>query len=257
MIRNALQISLAMTLLLACGGGGATGPTALAHRYDEVHIAQFSLDEKKTVLDAQNEFQRARAEQMKAEAELKESKTLLEVAKNERKQALIAEQSALQEKRAADDSGDMNRINAATRDMHVAELSRRAADDKVAYLKVHRKFLKKLTRYRQEETYHREARYEHEKAKLGQAKNIAPRGVKYESFKGQTDNRSRRAQKAKQDSESYKQKSIAAEKTWKGRMKEADQAKGQSSSKTSSSSSSDESSDSRDESDTPSSDAAN
>ena len=229
-LSNSLSLAVvAGALLLACGGGAAPGPTSLASHYDEVHIAQFSLEEKSTVLSAQNDYQRARAEQMKAEVELKESKTQLQVAKNELKQAVLAEKSALQEKRAADDSGDMNRTNRATKDQRVAELERRAADDKVAYIKAHQGYLKKLVRYRAEETYHRESRYEYEKARLGQSKNIAPKGVKYDDYKIQVDERSRRAQKAKLASEQAKQKSTAAEKAWQGRLQEVKQAKGGSS----------------------------
>lgn len=244
MIKHAILSSLALSLLFACGGGGSNKPTALSHRYDEVYIAQFSLADKAAVLEAQNEFQRARAEEMKIESELREDKTALDVARNDLKRAQLAEKSASQAKSAADSSGDMNRINRASRDTRVAELSRRAADEKVAYLKVHHKYLNKLLRYRQEETYHREARYEYAKAKLGQAKNIAPRGVNYDNYKSQVDERSRRAQKALQDSESYKQKSIAAKKTWQGRLKEAEQAKGTSSGGSDSESSSDGSNDS-------------
>lgn len=217
---------LALSLVVACGGSAVPGPKPLKFRYDEVYIAQFSLEEKSTVLNSQNEYQRARAEQMKAESDLRESKTKLSVAKNERKQALLAEQSALQEKRAADKSGDMNRVNRATREIRVAELSRRAADDKVTYVKMNRKYLSKLVRYRQEETYHREARYEHEKAKLGQSKNIAPKGVDYGNYKVQTDDRSRRSQRARQKLEKDKQLAAEAKKTWNGRLQEAKQAKG-------------------------------
>jgi len=217
---------LSGSLLLACGGGAANGPSALQHRYDEVHIAQFSLEEKSAVLNAQNEYQQARAELMKAESELKESKTKQQVATNERKQAILAEKSASQEKKAANDSGDMNRTNRATKDQRVAELERRAADDKVAYMGRHRKYLKKLVRYRQEETYHREARWEYEKAKLGQAKNIAPKGINYDNYKGQADTRSRQAQKAKLQADEAKKKALAAEKVWKGRLQEVQQAKG-------------------------------
>lgn len=217
---------LSASLLVACGGGGVAGPTTLSWHFDEVHIAQFSLEEKSTVLAAQNEYQRARAEQMKVDSELTESKTKLQVAKNERKQALLAEKSAGQEKQAANASGDMNRTNRATKDLRVAELERRAADDKVSYIKANRKYLAKLLRYRQEETYHREARYEHEKARLGQAKNIAPKGVNYDNYKGQVDKRSRRAQKAKLAGEQAKQRAAEAKKVWSGRLQEVKQAKG-------------------------------
>lgn len=221
-----VALSQAFLLLFACGGSGRPAPKPLQYHYDEVYIAQFSLEEKSTVLKSQNEYQMARAEQMKAESDLNESKTKLNVAKNERKQALLSEQSALQEKQAADKSGDMTRINRAAKEMRIAELMRRAADDKVTYIKANRKYLSKLVRYQKEETFHREARYEHEKARLGQSKNIAPKGVKYENFKGQTDKRSRLAQKARQELQRDKQKSDEAKKVWQGRVKEADTAKG-------------------------------
>ncbi len=223
---SASLLGASLVLGAACGGGSANGPTSLKFHYDEVHIAQFSLEEKSTVLGAQNDYQRARQEQMKAESELRESKTQLQVAKNERKQALLAEKSAEQEKRAADNSGDMNRSNRATKDQRIAELERRAADDKVAYLGKHRSYLKKLVRYRQEETYHRQARHEYEKAKLGKEKNIAPKGVNYDNYKGQVDERSRRAQKAKLLSEQAKQRAGESKKVWDGRLQEVKQAKG-------------------------------
>ena len=230
MTRSHLVLPLVITLLVACGGSAAPGPKPLKFHYDEVYIAQFSMEEKTNVLNAQNEYQRARAEQMKAEADLGELKTKLSVAKNEQKQAALSEQSANQEKKAADSSGDMNRVNAAARNMRIAELTRQAADDKVAYIKASQKYLKKLVRYQQEETYHREARYEHEKAKLGQAKNIAPKGVNYQDFPGQTQTRSRRSQEAKQKFAKEKQKADQAKRSWEARVKEAEKASGQSSS---------------------------
>ncbi len=235
MTRSTLLLPLAFSLLFACGGSAASGPKPLKFHYDEVYIAQISMDEKSKVLESQNEYQRARSEAMKSEADLGESKTTLGVAKNERKQAKLSEQSADQELQAANASGDMTRINSATRDMRVAELARRAADGKVKYIKANRKYLGKLVRYRKEETLHKEARYEHEKAKLGQSKNIAPKGVRYERFQGQTEEHSRRAQKAKQKFIKDKQKADNAKKEWQSLVKETEQAKGGKSSETSSS----------------------
>ena len=231
-----LLMLAAFSLALACGGGAAPGPKPLRFHYDEVYIAQLSMAAKASVLNAQNDYQRARAEQMKAKSDLSESKTTLGVAKNQRKQAVLSEQSAGQEKQAADSSGDMTRINSAARDVRVAELSRRAAEGKVSYLKSWRKYLNKLVRYRQEETLHREARYEHEKAKLGQANNIAPKGVRYENFPVQTEERSRRSQRARQKYQQDKQKSDEAKKNWQALVKEAERAKGGSSDSANSSS---------------------
>lgn len=228
MTRFHLIVPLALVALMACGGGSAAGPKPLMYHYDEVYIAQVSMDKKAGVLEAQNEYQRARAEQMKADSDLSETKTKLSVAKNERKQAVLSEESASQEKQAADSSGDMTRINQAARNMRVAELTRRAADDKVTYIKASRAYLKKLLRYRQEETYHREARYEHAKAKLGQENNIAPKGVRYENYPGQTEQRSRSAQKARQKYAADKQKADDAKKAWQARIKEAKAAAGSS-----------------------------
>jgi hypothetical protein len=129
----------------------------------------------------------------------------------------------------------MTRINAAARSSRVAELTRKAADQKVTYLKATQSYLKKLVRYQQEETYHREARYEHAKAKLGQSKNIAPKGVNYQNFPGQTETHSRRAQAARQKFAQDKQKADEAKKAWQASLKEAEKASGRSTGTSSSS----------------------
>ncbi len=225
MIRS-FTLSAIATLLLSCGGSAAPGPTTLQWRYDEVYIAQLSLEEKATVLKAQNEYQRARAQQMKAEADLNENNTKLQISQNEQKQGLLSEKSANQEKSAAESSGDMNRINLAAKASRIAVLARRASDEKISYLRAQRDYLKKYLRYCQEETYHREARYEHEKARLGKANNIAPKGVQYDKFQGQTADRSRRSQIAKQRAKQLAKKAEAAKKNWKKRLAEVDQARG-------------------------------
>lgn len=225
MIRSALVL-LISTIAIACGGGAPAGPSSLSWHYDEVYIAQLSLDEKAKVLASQNDFQRARAEQMKAEADLSESGTKLEVSKNEQKQSLLSERSATQEKKAAEDSGDMTRVNQASKAMRIAELTRRAADEKVSYIKANRSYLKKYVYFCKEETYHREARYEHEKARLGQSNNIAPKGVDYDKFAGQTAERSKRSQIAKQRAKDEKKKAEAAKAIWNKRVQDSNQARG-------------------------------
>ncbi|MBL4636619.1 MAG: hypothetical protein JKY56_22395 [Kofleriaceae bacterium] len=236
MIRFALVSIFVVSTALACGASSPAGPSALSWHYDEVYIAQLSLDEKAKVLSAQNLYQRARAEQMKAAADLSESSTELNVSKNEQKQSLLSERSASQQKKAAEDSGDMTRINQASKAMRIAELTRRSADEKISYLNANRKYLQKYLLYCQEETYHREARYEHEKAKLGQSKNIAPKGIQYDKFSGQTAQRSKQSQIAKQRAKNEKQKADQVKAVWQKRVQETNQSRGVPSSSTSSSS---------------------
>lgn len=222
-------ISLAFPVAFAvsaCGGGGPEGPKPLSHHFDEMYIAQVELGEKEAVLRAQNEYQKARAAHMKAQADHKESKTLLGVAKNERKQALIEEQSAQQKYKAADDSGDMTRVNAAKASLRSAEMARRAADDKVDALVAHRKYLKKYMAYTEEEMYAQEAKFELAKARLAQQKNIRPKGFEFSVYKEQADKRSQRAQRAKLLADREREKAKAAKATWQTRKKEADRAGG-------------------------------
>jgi hypothetical protein len=225
MIRSVLA-ALVVSLTIGCGGGGIPAPKPLKLHYDEVYIAQFSLEEKSEILKAQNEYHRARAEQMKAEAELSEIATKIKVAQNERKQSALAEQSAKTELKSAEQSGDMNRVNAEMRNVRAAELERKAADDKIAALKARHKYLKLYVHYATEETYHREARFELAKATLGNKKNIAPKGFKYSNYKKQVDDRSRLAQKSKHRAKQEEQKSKEKHKIWQARVKEAQKAKG-------------------------------
>ncbi len=212
---------IGLTALIACGGGGDAGPVPLAHHLDDMHIAQVPIAEQQAVIQARNDYSVAKMTRAKAEADYGDSGTKLDVAKNQRKQALLEEKSARAKEKSANKSSDMNRINTAKREKHAAELSRKAADEKVDTIKLDRKYLKKWLRYTEENLYAMEAKYELSKAQLAKDKNIRPRGFAFADFQAQSRARSKRAQRAKMLSDQSKKDADARRKKWKALEKEA------------------------------------
>ncbi len=212
----------------ACGGSSDPGPRPLSHHFDDMHIAAVPLGEKQPIIQAQNDYSVAKMEYAKAKSDYSESGTKLTVAKNERKQALLSEQSASSEKKAADKSADMTRVNQAASAMRAAQLHRRAADEKVSYLKYRRKYLKKVLRWREEDMYAKEAKFEWEKARLARSKNIRPKGVDFGKYESQQKKRSERSQRAKAIANKSKSKMEAKKKKWEGLKASANRASGMS-----------------------------
>jgi hypothetical protein len=206
-------LAAATMSLVACGGGDA-GPVPLSHHFDDMHIAAVPLEQKAQVIKTQNEYSVAKMKRAKAEADHAESETKLEIATNERQQALLAERSAHSEKKAADKSADMTRINAAAAELRAAQTKRRAADEKVSWLKAHRKYLKKFLRYSEESVYAQEAQYELAKARLAHSRNIRPQGFDVAVFQRQYQDRSQRSERAKTVADQALQKSEARRKQW-------------------------------------------
>ena len=213
-MRNALSTCLASLCLLGCGGGGDAGPTPLKHHFDDMHIAAVEMGDKQPVMQTQNDYSIAKMEHAKADADYNESGTKLDVAKNERQQALLAEKSAKTEKKAADDSNDMNRVNSSAAEMRRAELARKAADEKVAYLEAQRKYLKKFVRYTEENMYAKEAKFELSKARVAKQKNIKPKGFELSVYERQYKDRSERAQRARAVADRERSKANEKKKKW-------------------------------------------
>ena len=210
----------------ACGGAEEPRPQPLKHHFDEQHIAQVGMDEKQAMLQAQNEYHRAKAEKMKAEADHADVVNKLELAKNEKKRAEISKDSAGKQKSAASESGDTTRMNAAMRDDRVAELGLRAADQRVDTLNARKRWLEKLIRYTEENTYAAEAKYELAKARLAKQHNIAPRGFAFQAYVDQHEERSRRAQRSKLIADREREKWQAEEKDYQAKRAESDRARG-------------------------------
>jgi hypothetical protein len=191
-------------------------------------IAQIPLEQKQAVVEAQNQYSVAKMERAKAEADLSEATATVEIAKNDRKSAGNNVDSALTNKKAAEKSGDQNRINEAARALRGAELAKAAAEKHVKYIESYREWLKKLSRYNEENMYWLEAKFEMAKADVAQKNNIAPKDFKFADYPSQESERQKRVGKAKERADSERDKAKAAREGWLRQQAQADEANGRS-----------------------------
>ena len=219
-------MAISIAALAACGGPSDTPPGPLGSHFDDMYIAAIPLEQKQSVVQTQNDWSVAKMQNAKAEADLNESATQLEVVRNEQKAAKLGVDSAVSNKKAAEASADTNRINQATKDLHTAEDVAKAADLRVAYFESYRAYLQVVLRHAQENLYWREAQYERAKAELGQKNNIAPKGIVYDSFPKQEQERGNRAAGAKGKVDSEKQRALAARDNWLRAQETADREAG-------------------------------
>jgi len=210
----------------ACGGAQDGPPGPLAMHFDDMYIAAIPLDQKQAVVQSQNDWNLARMENAKAEADFNESTTQLSVAHNDQKATRLAVDSAISNKKSAEASADTNRVSQATKDLHTAEDLAKAADERIRYFDIYRDYLRLVQRYAQENMYWREAQYELAKSQLGQKNNIAPKGVTFDTFPKQEQERGKRTGSAKGRVESGKQRALSARDTWIRAQETADRENG-------------------------------
>jgi hypothetical protein len=179
-----------------------------------MYIAAIPLDQKQSVVQTQNDWSIAKMEQAKAEADLNETTTQLTIARNDLKATHLQLDSAMSQKKSAEASADLNRINNAAKDEHTAEDAQKAAEARVKYLEAYRSYMQRFFRYTQENTYWRESQYEGAKAKLAQGNNIAPKNVNYTDFPAQLEQRQKRTQSAKEKAERDKGHVVEVRNTW-------------------------------------------
>lgn len=191
-----------------------------------MYIAQIGLDQKQSVVQTQNDWSVAKMENAKAEADYNQMTQQLTVVRNDRQKAKLEQDSAASNKKSADASGDTNKMNDAQKQLRGAELAVKAADARVKYYEAYRGYLKKWWRYTQENMYWREAQYELAKAQLAQKNNIQPKGVTFESFTAQEQERNRRAQTAKQKADGEKTRATTARESWIAAQSASDSANG-------------------------------
>ncbi len=184
----------AATLALgACGGSSDSPPGPLAKHFDDMYIAQIPLDQKTAIVQTQNDWSLAKMQNAKAEADYNDSATTISVARNDLKASRLGVDSAISQKKSAQASNDNNRINQATKDEQVAEHLAKAAEARVKFLEAYRDYLKVVWREAQELMYWREAQYELAKSSLAKKSNIAPKGVSYDWYTQQEQERGKRA----------------------------------------------------------------
>ena len=217
------KLFLACTLALAaCGGSSDSPPGPLAKHFDDMYIAQIPLDQKTAVVSTQNDWSLAKMQQAKAEADFNDSATAIQVAQNDLKASRLAVDSAISQKKSAQASNDNNRINQSTKDEQVAEHLSKAAEARVKYLQAYREYLKVVWRASQENMYWREAQYELAKRTLAQKSNISPKGVSYDWYKSQEQERGKRAATWKAKLSDKHQATLASRDNWLKLQKTAD-----------------------------------
>jgi hypothetical protein len=222
----AIAVLAAAAALCACGGASDSPPGPLGKHFDDMYIAAVPPAQKPTVVQTQQDWSVARMENAKAEADLNESATQLSIAQNDQKAAKLGVDSAISAKKSAEASADTNRVNEAAKNLHTAEDVAKAADARVKYIEAYRNYLKVVLRHAQEHMYWREAQYEVAKSQVGQKNNIAPKGVEYDSFPKQEQERSKRATSAKDRLDSEKGRVMSARDNWKSAQDTADRESG-------------------------------
>lgn len=208
--------------IAACGGSSDSPPGPLGKHFDDMYIAQIPLDQKTQVVSTQNDWSLAKMQQAKAEADYNDSATAIQVARNDLKASRLAVDSAISQKKSAQASNDNNRINQSTKDEQVAEHLSKAAEARVKYLEAYRDYLKVVWRNSQENMYWREAQYELAKSSLAQKSNISPKGVKYEWYQQQEQERGKRAATWKDKLGDKQKATMASRDNWLKLQKAAD-----------------------------------
>jgi hypothetical protein len=217
---------LAVVELAACGGPSDSPPGPLAKHFDDMYIAAIPLEQKQSVVQSQNDWSLAKMQNAKAEADFNESTTQLTIARNNQKAAKLGVDSAVSNKKAAEASADTNRMNQATKELHTAEEVARASAAHVKYFEAYHRYLKIAHRHAQENMYWREAQYELAKAQLGQKNNIAPKGISYDTFSPQAQDREKRTSSAKQRLDTEKGRVMTARDNWLKAQETADREAG-------------------------------
>jgi hypothetical protein len=210
----------------ACGGSSDSPPGPLAQHFDDMYIARIAPAERPDVGRTQNDWSLARAENAKAQADLDDLNTQITIVGNDQKSAKLQVESAVTAKKSADASADTNRINQATKDLHTAEDVAKAADARVKYFEAVRGYQKRVLRYTQEVMYWREAQYELAKAQTGQKNSIAPKGVSYDAFPKQEQQRKDRSTLAKEALDAEKGRAMSARDNWLKAQEAADRESG-------------------------------
>lgn len=228
-LRNVFVIGV-FAVLAACGGSEDSPPGPLARHFDDMFIADVDAAQQQGVFDSQREWSKAKAENANAEADFNEASVQLTAVKNEHKGTKLAIDTAVANKKAAEQSADNNRINQATKELHAAEAAQKAAESRVKYFEAYRGWLKKHWRYTQENMYWREAQFELTKSSLAQRNNKSPKGVDYNWFPKQEQERGKRVVSAKTKADNEKTKATSARENWLKAQSVADKETGKTSS---------------------------
>jgi hypothetical protein len=224
-MRGFLSFICVLGLVAACGSSDSP-PGPLANHFQDMYIAALPMDQRANIVQAQQNWNVAQMENANADAQIKEGESQLHQARNDLSAAKLAVDSANSNKKTADTSADMNRINEATKSLATAKDVQKAAESRVKYLDTYRSYLARYLRYTQENMYYREAEFEAAKASLAKSNNIAPKGVSFEAFPKQLDQRRSRTDGAKSKAESAKASVTSSRDAWLHAQETADHENG-------------------------------
>ena len=218
---------LALVAASACGAAsGAAKPKPLRYHFDQQHLASVPPEGKAELQAARGEYDRAVQENRKAESDWANSKRAIETAEREASRAHKRKEAADSASSAAEDSKDWNRSNRAKRDRRVAEVTARAADQKVDMEKARRSWLEKHVQYTRENVYAAEARFELAKAGVARAHNISPPDFAYQAYVDQNQLRQRKADKLKGPADSAREALTEEQKDYQAKRRDENEARG-------------------------------
>lgn len=232
MIGGLARIATAAAILAAvsaCGGAssGPSKPRPLQYHFKEQHLASVPAGDKADMKSALAELDRARRENKKAESDYAASQSKLDAARAEASRAHGQKDAADSQRAAAEKAeNNFNQVNQAKRDQRVAEVTARAADQKVEMLEAHRSFLEKWVSYTREYALAAEAHYELAKAEVARAHNIAPPDFAYQAYVDQYEQRRRRAEKLKAPADGARQAWLDETKDYEARRRDENEARG-------------------------------
>src|SRR5580693_9006035 len=132
-MRGFFKLFVLLVGVAACGASDEP-PKPLAAHYDDMYIAGVPLDQKQQMIQTQQDWNVARMQNANADAQEKDAESQLHQAHNDQKAAQLGVDSASSNKKSADASNDMNRINQATKDLHTAQDLANASAARVRYV---------------------------------------------------------------------------------------------------------------------------
>jgi hypothetical protein len=215
----------AASALAGCGGGNEPAKPLSAH-LDDSAIAAIAVEQQQQVQTAQNNWSAAKRESAKADADLADADTQVQVAHIDQQIAKLAVDAATISKQAAEKSADTNRITQTSKDLHNAEDLAKAADQRAKYLESYHDYIGVASRSAQDTMYWREAQYELAKSQLAQKNNIAPKGVNLDDFPKQEQERNERASSSKGAVDQARQRAMGARDEWMRSQETADRETG-------------------------------
>lgn len=219
-------LAIVVVVMAACGGGGDSAPGPLSKHFDDSYIAAIPVEQQQAVVQASNDWSLAKRQVAKAQADFDDAQSQLAIVRNDQKATHLGVDSANASKKAAEASHDTSRINQATKDQHTSEGLAKAADARVTYYEVYLDYLRSALHHAQANMYWREAQYENAKAQLGQRNNIAPKGVAYDSFAKQEQDRAKAESSLREKADSARSKAQSARDTWVRAQETADRDNG-------------------------------